>query len=296
MQNLTGDIRLMVWPDQGHGLDEAVLSEVLVQSPRKLSDTIHHELLELLRTYFFVGGMPECIRKYSETGKIRDAFEVQAELVNTFRQDFSKYAPLADKQCLNTVPISVARNVDRQIKYARLSDGFSNPTIKKALYLLCQARLFSKVSSVNTPVIPFGASASDSKFKVVFLDIGIMQQLCNLPVDSEYNKPDLLSIYEGTMAEQFVGQELMAGGEKELFYWSREAKSSTAELDYLLSRKGKVIPVKVKSGPAGRLKSMHLFLKQVPSSRQRDFEKTLQPRGYSCIREIRSFLKNSDKI
>jgi predicted AAA+ superfamily ATPase len=241
-------------------------SELMTQRPYKLSDTIHQGLLEELRRYMFVGGMPEGLQRYAETGKIRDAFEVQAELVNTFRQDFSKYAPLSDKQCLNMVFSSVARSVGRQIKYARLADGFSNPTIKKAFNLLAMAQVLRKVSSVNPPVIPFGASASETIFKAVMLDTGLMQQLCNLPLDAEFNKTDLLSIYEGAMAEQFVGQELLAAGEAELYYWSREAKSSSAEVDYLLARKEGTVPVEVKSGPSGRLRSLHLFRSQYRES------------------------------
>ncbi|OVE78797.1 nuclease [bacterium I07] len=252
----------------------AKLSELLLQAPKKLSDTVHQALLEEVRRYMFVGGMPESVQRYSETGKIRDAFEVQAELVETFRQDFSKYAPLADKQCLNAVLSSVAKNVGRQIKYARLAGGFTNPTIKKAFNLLSLAQLFQKVSSVNPPVAPFGASVSESKFKTVLVDIGLMQQLCGLPVDMEFSKQDLLTIFEGAMAEQFVGQELLAAGEPKLYYWSREAKSSTAEVDYILTNGGRSVPVEVKSGPSGRLRSLHLFLKQYPES----------PKGYvlSC--------------
>ena len=238
----------------------------LLEVPQVLSETIHQALLEEVRHYMFVGGMPECIQRYVETGRIREAFAVQAELVHTFRQDFAKYAPLADKQCLNAVLVSVARQVGRQLKYARLAEGYSNPTIKKAFTILSLAQLFRKVSAVNPAIIPFGAAASESRFKAILVDIGLMQPLCNLPVDAEFNNPDLLAIYEGAMAEQFVGQELAVAGEDELFYWSRAASSSTAEVDYLLARQGCALPVEVKSGPAGRLKSLHLFLAQYPDS------------------------------
>lgn len=243
------------------------LAEILMQAPQKQSDMVHQVLLDECRKYFFIGGMPECVKRYVETGKIRDVIDVQLDLVNTFRQDFSKYAPSADKQCLNAVFSSVATHVGRQIKYARLSEGFTNPTIKKAFHLLEQAQLFRKVSSVNPPVIPFGASVTEKIFKAVLLDIGLMQPLCHLPLDREYNKSDLLGIYEGAMAEQFVGQEFVVAGETELFYWSRNAKSSKAEVDYLIAKGRQVIPVEVKSGPAGRLKSLHLFLKQFPDCR-----------------------------
>jgi predicted AAA+ superfamily ATPase len=237
-------------------------AEELLDAPKRLPDAVHEALLDDVRRYLFVGGMPECVRRYSETGRMRDAFEVQSDLVNSFRQDFSKYAPLADKRCLNAVLSTVAQNVGRQIKYARMADGFSNPTIKKAFELLLLARVVRKVSSVNPPVIPFGASVSEKRFKALMVDTGLMQHLCNLPVDTEFRKPDLLSIYEGAMAEQFVGQEFLAASQTDLYYWSRKAKSSTAEVDFILAREGRVLPVEVKSGSSGRLKSLHLFLKE----------------------------------
>lgn len=237
------------------------LAEALGDPPRRLSDPVHDQILEILRIYFFVGGMPEAVSRYIDTGSIRAAFEVQSELLNAFRQDFLKYAPSADKQCMNSVLVSVAQGVGRQIKYSKLADGFSNPTLKKAFMLLSQARLFHRVLCVKTPVIPFGASASDSRFKAVFLDVGLMQRLAGIPTDVEFQKQDLLAVYEGGLAEQFVGQELLAAGEESLFYWARDAKSSSAEVDYLLAAGGRVIPVEVKSGSAGRLRSMHQFLK-----------------------------------
>ena len=244
------------------------LADLIVKPPESLPLTIHNKLIDLLRLYFFVGGMPECVGRYAENERLRDVFEVQSDLIATFRQDFSKYAPLADKQCLNTVLTSVARQVGRQIKYARLSDGFSHPTIKKAFKLLTLAQVIHKVSSVNPPEVPFGATISEKNFKSLLLDIGLMQQICNIPMDIEYGKSDLLSIYEGSMAEQFVGQEFISAGELPLYYWSRNAKSSTAEVDYLLTEKGMPLPVEVKSGPSGRLKSLHLFLKEYPRSQR----------------------------
>jgi len=241
-------------------------ADILLSPPQRQPDSVHVALLDELRRYFFVGGMPESIVRYAATGKMRDAFEVQAELINTFRQDFSKYAPYSDKRCLNAVLSSIARHVSRQIKYARLAEGFSNPTIKRAFELLLLAQVARKVCSVSPPVIPFGASSSEKLFKAILVDIGLMQHLCSLPVDIEYQKSDLLAIYEGAMAEQFVGQEFAAAGQTDLFYWAREVKGSSAEVDYLLDREGSACPVEVKSGPSGRLKSLHLFLKQFTKS------------------------------
>ena len=213
------------------------LAEIILTQPKKQSDTIHNTLLDELRKYMFIGGMPECVNLYNEKGHIQDIFEIQLNLLNTFRQDFSKYTPYADKRCLSAVLSSVAKSVGQQIKYTHLSEGFSIPTIKKAFDLLSLAQLIQKVSAASPAGLPLGASASERKFKAIIVDVGLKQQICGIPVNIEYQKTDLLTIYQGALAEQYVGQELLAAGQNELYYWSREAKSSSAEVDFLIIQK-----------------------------------------------------------
>jgi predicted AAA+ superfamily ATPase len=183
----------------------------------------------------------------------------------TFRQDFLKYAKYIDKHCLNTVLDSVAKNIGHQIKYSNLAEGFSNQTIKKSFNLLETARLYKKVYASSPEGIPLGANVVEKSFKTIMLDIGLLSRINGLAVSAEYNKFTLLSMFRGTMAEQFVGQELLSAGYDDLYYWSRQAKSSTAEVDFLLEKKGEIFPIEVKSGSSGRLKSMHLLLNSYPN-------------------------------
>ena len=239
---------------------KTIATYIIQSPPDKQPDSVHTMLLDELRKYFFVGGMPECVKEYIRTGKIRDSFEVQAELANAYRQDFSKYAPYSDKRCLNAVFSFTAKSVGQQIKYSRMAEGYTNPTIKKAFDLLCLAQVICKVPSASAAGLPLTVSASERKFKALMVDIGLMQNLCGMPVDMEYVKTDLLAIYQGAMAEQFVGQELLAAGQNELYYWAREAKSSSAEVDFLVVKNGKIYPIEIKSGASGKLKSLHLIL------------------------------------
>mgnify|MGYP003344627132 CR=1 FL=1 len=101
--------------------------------------------------------------------------------------------------------------------------------------------------------------------ETALLDIGLMQRACRLPVESALEPSDLLSLYRGKLAEQFVAQEMLASGEGELFYWARDARGSSAEVDYLAVSAGKIHPIEVKSGEAGTLRSLHLFLKNYPN-------------------------------
>lgn len=243
---------------------------ILTAPPCRQPESVHRLLLEELQKYAIVGGMPECVSVYAETGHLWEACSIQADLAQTFREDFSKYAPYADKNCLRTVFTSVATSVGRQIKYTRMAEGFSHTTNKRAFDLLCLARVARKVKAADPSGLPLGAGASDKKFKALFVDIGLMQHLCDLPPDRILSRKDLLAVYNGALAEQFVGQELLASGRENLYYWAREARNSQAEVDYLVARQDKIYPVEVKSGGAGRLKSLHMALAAYPHC----------PRGY----------------
>jgi len=236
------------------------LAETILEPPRKQPEIIHISLLNEIRNYMFVGGMPECVNYYKDNGHFQDVFEIQLNLLSTYRLDFSKYAPYSDKRCLNSVLTSVAKGIGKQIKYTHLAEGFSIPTIKRAFELLIMAQLISKIESVNPSGLPIDATTTGRKFKALMTDIGMMQQICNIPADVEYHKTDLLSIYQGAMAEQFVGQEFTVAGQNELYYWSRDEKSSSAEVDFLITVNNQIIPVEVKSNASGSLKSLHLLL------------------------------------
>ena len=107
------------------------------------------------------------------------------------------------------------------------------------------ARIASKVKDVSSPGLPIEALASDKKFKSIFLDIGLMNRSIGLEYNEAFIHSNLLAIYKGQLAEQFVGQEFLAKNKKQLYYWAREAKNSIAEIDFLDVREGKFIPVEI---------------------------------------------------
>lgn len=162
---------------------------------------------------------------------------------------------------------SVAKQVGLQIKYSKLSEGFTNPTIKKAFNLLETARIIQRIWAASPAGLPLSANASEKKFKALMLDIGLMTRMSGFSIENEYQKSDLLAIFSGAMAEQFIGQELLAAG-NDLYYWSRSAKSSTTEIDYLISLNQQIIPIEVKSGSKGRLRSLHILLEEFKNVQQ----------------------------
>ncbi|OYT14231.1 MAG: nuclease [Bacteroidetes bacterium 4572_114] len=224
-----------------------------------VSEPIHNYLISQLRTYWLVGGMPECVKVYSETKSIKTATEVQDEIIETYKLDFNKYKPKTDINCLNTVFSGLAAKVGQQIKYTTFSKDYTIPTIKKAFESLLKARIATKIKAVSSPGMPLEINASERKFKTVFLDIGLMNRVIGIDYSEALNHDNLLSIYRGQLAEQFVGQEFASSGKNQLYYWARDAKNSNAEIDFLFHKAGDFIPVEVKDGPSGKLRSLHHF-------------------------------------
>jgi len=109
-------------------------------------------------------------------------------------------------------------------------------------------------------------AANHKRSKALLVDVGLRQCLSGMPADAEYGKSSLLAMYTGALAEQFVGQELVASLGDEVYCWPRPQKSSSAEVDYLVASGGRPVPIEVKSGPAGRLRSLHLLLTEYPQS------------------------------
>jgi len=246
-------------------MGKAPMAEHTLISPARVDQTIQEMILKELRNYFFVGGMPECIKTFRDAGSMLEAFQVQSEILESYRDDFSKYSPRMDVSCLDAVFLNVAKSVGDQLKYTRLNEGHSGQTNRKAFELLTKAKLIHKISACDPSGLPLGATANPKKFKGCMLDIGLLQRLCQMPVELELKQENLLAMYRGKLAEQFVAQELLAWHTRELFYWARDARGSNAEIDYLVVREGKIFPVEVKSGAGGSLRSLHLMLEKYPN-------------------------------
>jgi len=240
-------------------LGKDVMAEALMEHPGEQSDAVVKAIHEELKNYFFVGGMPEAVAAYRDTKALLEAYEVHSEIVSSYREDFAKYRPAVDYTCLNTIFQTVAKSVGQQIVYTRLYEHATGTTNHKAFDLLCKAKLVNRIDSANPSGLPLGVGGG-KRFKASVLDIGLMQHLCGISPTMAVGKECLLSIYNGQLAEQFVAQELLAWHSENLHYWSRTARSANAEVDFLTVRGGRIYPVEVKSGPAGRLKSLHLCL------------------------------------
>jgi len=245
-------------------MDKELLASVLSQLPGDFSPTVIDSINRELQNYFIVGGMPECVAAFVKTRSYLEVTKIQSDLIAAFRQDFSKYAGHSDKRCLNAVLNSVAQSIGEQIKYTRLADEFSQPTVKKAFELLEMARLIIRVKSTSPNGIPLGADASDKRFKTLFMDIGLLANINGFQNEAFLQKNRFTGAWNGKMAEQFVGQEFRAKYNENVYFWARDKRGSSAEVDFLIESKNEIVPVEVKSGASGKIKSLHILLEQYP--------------------------------
>lgn len=225
---------------------------------------IHKRLLDLLRTYFFVGGMPEAVKIYAETRRLKDVSRVHNSIIETYRDDFPKYIGSRNLARIQNVFNFAARNVGRKVKYSQFSSQDKSATIKTDIELLCMARVLSKVVHSHCSGIPLQADIEDKIYKLIFLDVGLMNTIAGVGWSTISEISDMKLINEGAIAEQFIGQHLqdaLSGSpNRELTYWLREGRSTNAEVDYVLALDGQIVPVEVKAGASGSLKSLHQFV------------------------------------
>ncbi len=237
------------------------LSTWQIEEP--LPAAIHHELLRLMRQYLVVGGMPEAVAAFAETESYRESERVQQSILSTYRDDFSKYASKVQHRRVEKVFAGVPRLVGRKFMYSHIDREERSRDLSQALHLLCLARVCHQVPHTHANGVPLAAEADDRNFKVLFLDVGMLCRGLGLNIVDLDSFNDVLLVNGGAVAEQFVGQHLLYAGafyeEPELYCWMRQAKSANAEIDYLQAVGPTIVPVEVKAGKTGTLKSLHVF-------------------------------------
>lgn len=259
------ELHPMTFAEYLEATGNAPLAEVVLGEPKALPEAVHAKLLDEVRTYSLVGGLPECVKVRAEGGSLLDVREIQNDLVIAFEQDFAKYPERMEASTLREIWRAAIASTGRQIAYAALSRNHTGTTNKKALDLLAKARLVKLSRAVSSAALPFDLDTVP-RIKPYAGDIGLYQAMSGRPADEVLREPDLLNTYNGALAEQFVAQELAASfGGDEPHWWKRDAKNAQAEVDFMVALGGRVQPIEVKSGAAGRLKSVHQLLKEAPS-------------------------------
>ena len=227
-----------------------------------IPEIIHRKILDKMRLYMGIGGMPSVLREYISSGSIRQCEIELSSLLNTYRDDFSKYGVKTDSRLLRLVLDRVSGIVGEKVKYTNISRERKSADLKNALQLLESARVIQRVFHSSANGIPLRAEKKERDFKLIFLDIGLMMYSLGLNL-LDLQNDGLMLVNRGALTEQFIGQQWLGQqesySEPELFYWHREKGGSSSELDYLFQIGSRIVPVEVKAGKTGTLKSLHVF-------------------------------------
>ena len=254
--------------------DEQLLLDVRRQAntDSPLPTPLHDKLVGLIRTFMLVGGMPESVAKWAETHDYLQCQEVQDDIITGYEADFPKYKKKVDPQLLVATMRSAATQATNKFVYSQVAGGYKTAEVKKALDLLIKAGILIPVTHTDGNGLPLGDEADESYRKLLLLDTGLMLRLLNMSMgDISSITTHILTataadlVNKGPMAEMLAGLEVLhylsPNIRHDLFYWVRQAKNSLAEIDYLLSRDMKVLPLEVKAGVQGGMKSLWDFMR-----------------------------------
>ncbi len=261
---------LFMYPMSFHEFAEALGERSLLDllagadADQPLEEPFHRRLVDYVRTYQLVGGMPAIVEAYVTYRDLNRCMRLLDSLRVSLHDDFAKYKQRSPVERLAEVFRAISYQAGGKFKYARVDSHSSSPSLKGALGLLIKAGLAYKVHHTSARGFPLGAQMDPMKFKVLPVDIGIHQRVLGLDMADHLVASEVDLVNKGSLAEVFVGLELIHNDsphiEPALHYWHREARGSQAEVDYVIQRGGTIIPIEVKAGTTGKMRSMHLFI------------------------------------
>lgn len=224
----------------------------------------HDQLLLRQREYLYCGGMPEAVQVLLDSDDWQRVRPVQRSILDTYIDDFGKYARTGDLALLQRIFRSIPLQLGRKVKYSNFSRDDRSAVVRLMLDLLCKARIALRVFHSDCAGLPLGANRDEAVFKLLFVDCGLLNHQLGLTWPQLLFLDERGLVNEGSLAEQFVGQEFLAMEQglrvPELHYWLREGRSANAEVDFVLARAMKIVPVEVKAGKGGSLRSLQQYV------------------------------------
>ena len=230
---------------------------------KRIPESVHEKYLALYYNFCLVGGMPEVVNQWVSSKDVKSCIKLQQDLLATYRDDFHKYGGEIEAALLAKIMLSAAKQLGNKFVYSQVDPSRNSAQIKKSLTMLSQAKVCTRVLHTSGNGIPLGAQSNEKFFKSLFLDIGLISVQLGLSSTRPSEVKSIIFSNKGGLAEQFVGQQLRAAqsplSDPQLFYWQRTG-GRLGEIDYIIQHGNRVVPVEVKSGKAGSMKSLHHFL------------------------------------
>ncbi|HJJ28719.1 MAG TPA: ATP-binding protein [Methanocorpusculum sp.] len=223
------------------------------------SAVFHEQYIDLLKQYYFVGGMPEAVASFVQNHDFAQVRKIQETILSAYAQDVSKHAPAAlvprIRQVWDSIPAQFAKE-NKKFKYGIIKEGARAKDFEAALLWLKDCGLVYQICRISAPRLPLKAYFDSQAFKLFILDTGLLCALAELPAELLLEKTALFSEFKGALCEQYVCSELIAGGFSP-YYWTND--KATAEIDFIIATGTKIIPVEVKAGINLQAKSLKVY-------------------------------------
>ncbi len=235
-----------------------------------LEKAFYNKLVESFRSYMLVGGMPEAVATYAETGSYRYSSDIINEILQGYQDDFAKYGSKANPTLLRQTLISVAHQAGAKFVYSRVEGDYRSAEVKAALEMLKDAGLVIPTYHTDANGVPLGAEINERVVKYVLHDSGVLLAILGIDDDTNgfikeimvENATDLVG--KGHIAEMMAGMELIKYSSPQkhhqLYYWQNMSKGTCAEVDYIIARGSCIVPIEVKSGTKGSMSSMYSLM------------------------------------
>ena len=240
---------------------------------KPLLNAMHNELVQHYRTFLMVGGMPASVAAWVTTHDYRQCQTELDDIQLTYYDDFPKYAKKVDPTLLRNTLRSVVMQIGDKFTYSRVDGGYRAEDVKKALALLCDAGIIKRVSHTAANGLPLGAEVNDKFRKYIYLDSGLLLRILDMDLGGARQLTELIIagtaedlVNKGGLAEMVLGWELVKynnpRSQHELYYWENTAEGTRSEVDYIIARDLKVMPIECKAGVSGKMKSLYEFMRQ----------------------------------
>ena len=238
-----------------------------------LFESLHAQVINSYRIFLIVGGMPASVNAWIETGNFNECINELTDIQESYYDDFNKYSKKVDTTLLRNTLQGVIRQVGRKFMYSNVAGGYNENDVRHALTMLRDAGLIHIVEYTAANGLPLGAEVNPKFFKYIYLDTGLLMRAMSFDQAGVSKLTELILtgsaeeiINKGSVAEMAVGLELLKHSESRrrcfLYYWQNIASGTSSEVDYILGYQGSVLPVEVKAGTSGKMKSLRLFMQK----------------------------------
>lgn len=242
-------------------MGEDALHDILQQGDWFTIDIMKSKFINMLRQYYFVGGMPEVVKSYAENKDLQEVRSLQHDIMESYRRDISKHASKTETVRINQVLDSIPSQLTKENKkfiYGVIKEGGRAAQYEWAIQWLIDAGIVYKVPRVSILKMPLKAYEDLGAFKLFLLDCGLLGQMADAPAAQVLASDNAFTEYKGAFSEQYVHQQLTSQ-EINAYYWSSE--KSPAEIDFVIQHDNRIVPVEVKAEENVRSRSMSEYIK-----------------------------------